>query len=50
MMMMTMMKSVSVPVNLPHPPDYLFDVFDMPTRMWTWKPTESFKDGDIHAV
>ena len=44
------MKSISVPVNLPRPPDYSFDVLDIPTRMWTRQPTKGLKDGDIPAL
>ena len=42
--------SVTVPVNLPRPPDYPFDVLDIPTRTWTRQPTKGFKEGDIPAV
>ena len=44
------MTSVTVPVNLPRPPDHPFDVLDIPTRTWTRQPTKGFKEGDIPAV
>ena len=42
--------SVTVPVNLPRPPDHPFDVLDIPTRTWTRQPTKGFKEEDIPAV
>ena len=44
------MKSISVPVNLPRPPDHPFDVLDIPMRTWTRQPTKGFKEGDIPGV
>ena len=44
------MKSISVPVNLPRPPDHPFDVLDIHTLMWTRQPTKGLKHGDVPAV
>ena len=44
------MKSIRVPVNLPRPPDYSFDILDIPTRTWTQQPTKGFKEGDVPAL